>query len=153
MGNNYFTGIEDFLHVDNYYDKLIEKNFKENEDKIKGDFKAKIRNLQNFYEEMNKKYDFQHLTKTDLHKKLKEINSINKARRRLSHKKEEPFIPLGFYLRYIIYIHENTIYHSYIINRRNQNTATFKRESRVKQRKPTRNFDKDFRCFSRFGSQ
>ena len=59
MGKNYYTGPEDFIHIENAYDKLIENNFKENEEKIKGDFKAKIRNLQNFYEEMNKKYQFE----------------------------------------------------------------------------------------------
>lgn len=95
MGKNYYTGPEDFIYMDNYYDKMIEKHFIDNEKKIKGDFKSKIRNLQNFYEEMNKKYDFQHMDKKDLHKKLKEMNTQSKKNRIRSSKIEEPFIPLG----------------------------------------------------------
>lgn len=95
MGKNYYTGPEDFIYIENTYDKLIENNFKENEEKIKGDFKAKIRNLQNFYEEMNKKYQFQNLDKKTLHQKLKDLNSQNKAiKDKLA--KNEPFLSIGF---------------------------------------------------------
>jgi len=90
MGKNYYTGPEDFIHIDNYYDKMIEKNFKDNENQIKGDFNAKIRNLQSFYQEMNRKYDFQHMNKKDLHNKLKEMNIQNKKNRARASKMEEP---------------------------------------------------------------
>ena len=100
MGKNYYEGCDDFMHMENYYDRMIEKNFKDNEEKIKGDFKAKIKNLQNFYEDMNKKYDFKNLNKNDLHKRLIQMNTRYKTQKTGDNnsfmKKETPFISIGF---------------------------------------------------------
>lgn len=92
MGKNYFTGPEEFIQVENEYEKLLEKNFRENEDKIKGDFKIKIRNLKTFYSDLNKKYNFNIKGKKELYKKLKETNL---SFCHMRDQREESFIPLG----------------------------------------------------------
>lgn len=75
MGKKYYVGPEEFMHVENEYDRTLEKNFRENEKKINGDFKIKIENLRKFYSDINKKYDFHHLEKNQLYEKLKNLNS------------------------------------------------------------------------------
>lgn len=88
MGEGFYTGCEDFLEMDNSYDKLIKKNFQDSENKIKSDFKVKISNLQSFYEEMNEKYDFGRLKRCDLHNKLKQMN-IKSQKNQMSSKKTD----------------------------------------------------------------
>ena len=74
MGKKYYIGPEEFMHVENEYDRTLEKNFRENEKKINGNFRVKIENLRRFYSDINKKYDFHHLKRNQLYEKLKNLN-------------------------------------------------------------------------------
>lgn len=100
MGKNYHNGIEDVVHVESFYEKMIEKHFKENDEKIKGDFKTKIRNLQNFYEDMNKKYHFQNLERSELHKKLRILNEENQKNKEKQSKDDNAFMMIGFFINF-----------------------------------------------------
>lgn len=69
LGKRFYTNLEDFIKIDEF-DDLLQKHFNSNEEKIKGDFKKKIKNLSEFYAELNQKYNFSHLNKKELLEKL-----------------------------------------------------------------------------------
>ena len=69
LGKKFYTCPEDFIKIDEF-DDLLQKHFHANEEKIKGDFKKKIKNLSQFYAELNQKYNFSHLNKKQLFEKL-----------------------------------------------------------------------------------
>lgn len=55
-------------------DELLLKNFIVSEEKSKEEFKKKIRRLSEFYEELNRKYDFTNLEKKELFWKARRLN-------------------------------------------------------------------------------
>ncbi len=73
LGKNFYTKADEILQMDDQ-DELLLKNFIVSEEKSKEEFKKKIRRLSEFYEELNRKYDFTHLEKRDLFWKVKKLN-------------------------------------------------------------------------------
>lgn len=55
-------------------DELLLNNFIASEERSKEEFKKKIRRLSEFYEELNRKYDFTNLEKKELFWKAKKLN-------------------------------------------------------------------------------
>ena len=95
LGKKFYTNPEEFLKIDEF-DDLLQKNFVANEEKIKGDFKKKIKNLTEFYAELNQKYNFSHLNKNELYEKLKAIkNEIIQSKEKMK-ELEKHYIPCGF---------------------------------------------------------
>lgn len=64
-----------------------------NEEKIRDDFKKKIKNLSEFYEQLNKKYNFARLDKRDLLHKLKDMNSNIQKNKEIKEKMDRFYIP------------------------------------------------------------
>ena len=66
-----------------------------NEEKIKGDFKKKIKNLTEFYAELNKKYNFSHLDKKQLFEKLQLMKTDLINPKRKKSEVDKLYIPCG----------------------------------------------------------
>ena len=94
LGRRYYTSSEDFLKLDEF-DDLLQKHFMANEEKIKGDFKKKIKNLTEFYAELNKKYNFSHLDKKQLFEKLQLMKTDLINPKRKKSEVDKLYIPCG----------------------------------------------------------
>lgn len=94
LGKKFYTGAEDFLKIDEF-DDLLQKHFMANEEKIKGDFKKKIKNLSEFYAQLNRKYNFSHLNKKELFEKLTKMKEELLKQKEKKKEIEKTFIPCG----------------------------------------------------------
>jgi len=95
LGKKFYTSSEEFLKIDEF-DDLLQKHFVANEENIKGDFKKKIRNLTEFYAELNEKYNFSHLQKKELYVKLQSIKNEIIEGKEKKKEFEKHYIPCGF---------------------------------------------------------
>lgn len=101
IGKKFYTSPEDFISIDEF-DDLLQKHFMANEEKIKGDFKKKIKNLSEFYAELNKKYNFSHIPKKDLFEKLKKMKTDYDENKKYQKEIDKYFIQCGYKNRKII---------------------------------------------------
>lgn len=69
LGSHFYQSHEDICPKDEE-ERLLEKHFVANEQKIKDDFKTKISNLAKYYKELNDQYAYAGLTKDELLKKV-----------------------------------------------------------------------------------
>lgn len=69
LGAHYYQSHEDIIKKDDD-ERMLERHFMLNEQKIKDDFKTKISNLAKYYKELNDQYTFSTLNKEELMKKV-----------------------------------------------------------------------------------
>lgn len=69
LGTHYYQSHEDIIKKDDD-ERMLERHFMLNEEKIKDDFKTKISNLAKYYKELNDQYTFSTLNKEELMKKV-----------------------------------------------------------------------------------
>ena len=69
LGAHYYQSHEDIIKKDDD-ERMLERHFMLNEEKIKDDFKTKISNLAKYYKELNDQYTFSTLNKEELMKKV-----------------------------------------------------------------------------------
>lgn len=74
----------------------MQKHFLANEEKIKGDFKKKIKNLSEFYAELNKKYNFVQIPKAELIEKLRKMKRIEAQNKEQKKEINKHYIPCGY---------------------------------------------------------
>jgi len=99
LGKRFYTSSEEVLKIDEF-DDLLQKHFLANEEKIKGDFKKKIKNLSDFYAGLNQKFNFSHLSKKDLFEKLKKMKDEYLKHKEQKKDIERKSIPYGNFYKH-----------------------------------------------------
>lgn len=76
---------------------LLQRHFLRNEKKIRQDFKRKIKEYMNYYNELNKNYNYSNLEKGELYRMVQKLNDANIERKNKKYAHLEELGSLKFY--------------------------------------------------------